>query len=81
MSSSSASSEQETAAVAAALLVLGVRVKRHQDGAHPERFDPLVAARTTAGAQAVAWAGAMLTGWHAAVAVEQLALVPVRLRE
>lgn len=66
------------ASVVAALLVLGVRVKRHQDGAHPERFDPLVAARTAAGAQAVAWAGAMLTGWHAAVAVEQLALVSVR---
>lgn len=66
------------AAVSVGLLVLGVRVKRHQDGAHPQRFDPLVAARTAAAAQAVAWAGAVLTGWHAAVAVEQLALVPVR---
>jgi hypothetical protein len=66
------------AAVAVGLLVLGLRVKRYQDGLHPERFDPLVAARTAAGAQAVAWAGAMLTGWHGAIAVEQLALVSVR---
>lgn len=66
------------AAVAVVLLVLGVRVKHYQDGSHPERFDPLVAARTAAGAQAVAWAGAVLTGWHATIAVEQLALVPVR---
>ncbi len=66
------------AAAAVALLVLGVRVKRYQEGAHPERFDPLVAARTVAGAQAAAWAGAVLTGWHAAVAVDQLALLTVR---
>lgn len=67
-----------TAAVAVALTVLGVRVKRYQEGTRPERYDPLVAARTAAGAQAVAWAGAMLAGWHAAIAVEQAALVPVR---
>lgn len=65
-------------AVAVAVLVLGLRVKRYQEGTDPERFDPLVAARTAAGAQAAAWAGAVLGGWHAAVAVEQLALVPVR---
>ena len=66
------------AAAAVALLVLGLRVKRYQEGTHPERFDPLVAARTAAGAQAGAWAGAVLTGWHVAVAVDQLALVAVR---
>lgn len=66
------------AAVAAGLLVLGLRVRRHQEGAHPERFDPLIAARTAAAAQAAAWAGAGLAGWHAAVAVDQLALVAVR---
>ncbi|MGQ1798328.1 DUF3180 domain-containing protein [Kocuria oceani] len=66
------------AAAAVALLVLGLRVKHYQEGAHPERFDPLVAARTAAGAQAAAWAGAVLTGWHAAIAVDQLALLSVR---
>jgi len=65
-------------AVAVVLVVLGLRVKRYQEGLRAERYDPLVAARTAAGAQAVAWAGAMLAGWHAAVAVEQLALVPLR---
>ncbi|MFI7483997.1 DUF3180 family protein [Kocuria sp. M1R5S2] len=65
-------------AVALAVLVLGLRVKKYQEGVRPERFDPLVAARTAAGAQAAAWAGAMLGGWHATIAVEQLSLLSVR---
>ncbi|GEO92607.1 MULTISPECIES: DUF3180 family protein [Kocuria] len=66
------------AAVAVVLLVLGLRVRRYQEGRRPERFEPVVAARTAAGAQAVAWAGAVLAGWHATIALEQLTLVGLR---
>lgn len=50
------------AAVCAVVLFLGIRVKRSSMGkAH---FEPIAAARTLVLAQASAYAGAVITGWH-----------------
>ncbi|GGM02358.1 DUF3180 domain-containing protein [Glutamicibacter protophormiae] len=49
-------------AVCAVVLFLGIRVKRSTLGkAH---FDAIAAARTLVLAQAAAYAGALITGWH-----------------
>ncbi|MFJ2621776.1 DUF3180 domain-containing protein [Glutamicibacter sp. NPDC087344] len=49
-------------AVCAVVLFLGIRVKRSSAG--KSHFDPIAAARTLVLAQASAYAGALITGWH-----------------
>ncbi len=50
------------AAVCAVILFLGIRVKRSSMG--KSHFEPIAAARTLVLAQASAYAGAVITGWH-----------------
>ena len=50
------------AAVCAVVLYLGIRVKRSTLG--KSHFEPVAAARTLVLAQAAAYAGAVITGWH-----------------
>lgn len=64
--------------VTAATLVLGLRVRRWRNGARDRELDPLAAARTVVLAQAVAYAGALLLGWHAAVFLTLLPLWSLR---
>ncbi|WP_347038676.1 DUF3180 domain-containing protein [Glutamicibacter halophytocola] len=49
-------------AVCAVILFLGIRVKRSSMG--KSHFEPIAAARTLVLAQASAYAGAVITGWH-----------------
>jgi len=49
-------------AVCAVILFLGIRVKRSTLG--KSHFEPIAAARTLVLAQASAYAGAVITGWH-----------------
>ncbi|MGO2053806.1 DUF3180 domain-containing protein [Glutamicibacter sp. 287] len=51
-------------AVCAVVLFLGIRVKRSTLGRG--HIDPIAAARTLVLAQAAAYAGALITGWHLA---------------
>lgn len=51
-------------AVCAVILFLGIRVKRSTLGR--SHIDPIAAARTLVLAQAAAYAGALITGWHLA---------------
>lgn len=60
------------AAVGLIVLVLGLRVRRDQDRPAGARMDPLAAARTLVLAQAGAYAGSLIAGWHAGVLVHLL---------
>jgi hypothetical protein len=61
-------------------LVLGLRVLRWRNSNKPESrgrkaaLDPLLAARTLVLAQACAYAGTVLLGWHAGIFLDQLRL-------
>lgn len=52
------------------VLVLGLRVRNWRDGKRDRELNPILAARTLVLAQASAYAGALLLGWHAGVAVD-----------
>lgn len=52
------------------VLVLGLRVRRWRDGDRDRELSPILAARTLVLAQASAYAGALLLGWHAGVALD-----------
>nr|WP_231707283.1 DUF3180 domain-containing protein [Arthrobacter sp. zg-Y919] len=64
--------------VTGATLVLGLRVRRWRNGRRDRELDPIAAARTVVLAQALAYAGALLLGWHAAVFLAQLPLWSLR---
>ncbi|GAB3621376.1 hypothetical protein GCM10027417_26370 [Glutamicibacter endophyticus] len=49
-------------AVSVIVLVLGIRIKRSTSGSG--HIDPIAAARTLVLAQAAAYAGAVIAGWH-----------------
>lgn len=57
-------------AVCAVIVFLGVRVKRSTLG--KGHIDPIAAARTLVLAQAAAYAGAVITGWHLAPLISLL---------
>ena len=57
------------------VLVLGLRVRRWRDGKWDRELNPIVAARTLVLAQASAYAGALLLGWHAGVAVDAMVAI------
>lgn len=59
-------------------LILGIKVRRWRDGHRDRVLDPLVAARTLVLAQACAYAGAVLLGWHLGILVDQLSTIPLR---
>ena len=65
-------------AVVVLVLVLGLRVRRYRDGGRRNGLDPIAAARTLVLAQASAYAGAVLLGWHAGVFLDQLPLWALR---
>lgn len=55
--------------VALLVLVLGIRVQRDKKRPPAARMNPLVATRTLALAQAGAYAGSLIAGWHGGVLV------------
>lgn len=65
-------------AVVIFILVLGLRVRSWRNGKREKPLDPILAARTLVFAQACAYAGALLLGWHAGILVDQLVLLSYR---
>ncbi len=59
-------------------LILGLKVRRWRDGNRNKHLDPLLAARTVVLAQACAYAGAVLFGWHAGIMLDQLPTISMR---
>ncbi|MGD6980060.1 MULTISPECIES: DUF3180 domain-containing protein [Citricoccus] len=64
-----ASSAITVAAVAVLVLALGIRVQRDKKRPPAARMNPVASARTLVLAQAGAYAGALIAGWHAGVLV------------
>ena len=64
--------------VAGAALFLGLRVRSWRNGRRDRELDPIAAARTVVLAQSLAYAGALLLGWHAAIFLTQLPLWSLR---
>jgi len=64
--------------ISGATLVLGLRVRRWQQGRRDRELNPIAAARTLVLAQATAYAGSLLLGWHAGVFIQQLPLWSLR---
>ncbi|MBP3035765.1 DUF3180 domain-containing protein [Arthrobacter sp. zg-ZUI100] len=64
--------------IAGTTLFLGLRVRRWQQGNRDRELDPIAAARTLVLAQANAYAGALLLGWHAGIFLDQLPLWALR---
>lgn len=64
--------------ISAATLLLGLRVRRWQQGNRDRELDPIAAARTLVLAQATAYAGSLLLGWHAGIFLEQVPLWSLR---
>jgi hypothetical protein len=59
-------------------LGFGLRVRRYQQGKLKRMLDPLQAARTLVLAQATAYAGALIAGWHAGILMDLLAASGLR---
>jgi lysylphosphatidylglycerol synthetase-like protein (DUF2156 family) len=64
--------------IVVATLVLGIRVLRWRNGKKKKMLNPILAAWTLVLAQACAYTGAMLLGWHAGIFLDQLRLWNVR---
>lgn len=64
--------------IAVVCIVLGLKVRRWRDGKRDKALDPLLAARTVVLAQACAYAGAVLLGWHGGILLHQLPTVALR---
>ncbi|WP_104086927.1 DUF3180 domain-containing protein [Arthrobacter sp. GMC3] len=58
--------------------ILGFKVRRWRDGKRDKILDPLLAARTVVLAQACAYAGAVLFGWHVGILVNQIPTISMR---
>ncbi|MET3810021.1 DUF3180 domain-containing protein [Arthrobacter sp. UYEF3] len=59
-------------------LILGLRVLRWRNGNKKKMLNPILAAWTLVLAQACAYTGTMLLGWHAGIFLDQLRLWNVR---
>ncbi|KRE81862.1 DUF3180 domain-containing protein [Arthrobacter sp. Soil763] len=59
-------------------LILGIRVLRWRNGKKKQLLNPILAAWTLVLAQACAYTGTVLLGWHAGIFLDQLRLWPVR---
>lgn len=70
------------AVIAIVTLVLGLKVLRwrqsRRGGRTKRRLNPILAARTLVLAQATAYAGSLLFGWHTGVTVDLLPLLALR---
>ncbi|MEC5179843.1 DUF3180 domain-containing protein [Arthrobacter sp. CG_A4] len=64
--------------IVALTLVLGVRVLRWRNGRKKTMLNPILAAWTLVLAQACAYTGAVLLGWHMGIFVDQLRLWNLR---
>ncbi|WP_247647372.1 DUF3180 domain-containing protein [Arthrobacter sp. E3] len=64
--------------IAVVCLVLGLKVRRWRDGKRDKILDPLLAARTVVLAQACAYAGAVLFGWHVGILLDQIPTIALR---
>lgn len=58
--------------VSALTLAMGIRVRRYTQGKLKSRLDPIAAARTLILAQASAYAGTLIAGWHVGIAAQLL---------
>lgn len=59
-------------------LVLGIRVLRWRNGKKKKMLNPILAAWTLVLAQACAYTGTVLLGWHAGIFIDQLRLWNLR---
>jgi len=64
--------------IVAVTLVLGIRVLRWRNGKKKKMLNPILAAWTLVLAQACAYTGTMLLGWHAGIFLDHLRLWNVR---
>lgn len=65
--------------IVAITLILGVRVLRWRNSTKRKKaLDPILAARTLVLAQACAYAGTVLLGWHAGIFLDQLRIWNLR---
>ena len=64
--------------IVALTLILGVRVLRWRNGRKKRMLNPILAAWTLVLAQACAYTGTVLLGWHAGIFLDQLRLWSVR---
>ncbi len=64
--------------IVALTLVLGIRVLRWRNGNKKKMLNPILAAWTLVLAQACAYTGSVLLGWHAGIFVDQLRLWNLR---
>ena len=64
--------------IVALTLILGVRVRRWRNGKKKRMLNPILAAWTLVLAQACAYTGTVLLGWHAGIFLDQLRLWSVR---
>lgn len=67
--------------IALLTLVMGIRVLRWRNGKKKTMLDPIMAARTLILAQACAYAGTLLLGWHAGIALDLLRIGTLRTGE
>ncbi|NUU33171.1 DUF3180 domain-containing protein [Arthrobacter sp. C9C5] len=64
--------------IVALTLILGIRVLRWRNGKKKKMLNPILAAWTLVLAQACAYTGTVLLGWHAGIFLDQLRLWSVR---
>ena len=64
--------------IVALTLVLGIRVLRWRNGNKKKMLNPILAAWTLVLAQACAYTGSVLLGWHAGIFIDQLRLWNLR---
>lgn len=64
--------------IVATTLVLGIRVLRWRNGNKTKMLNPILAAWTLVLAQAGAYTGSVLLGWHAGIFIDQLRLWNLR---
>ncbi|WP_426005179.1 DUF3180 domain-containing protein [Paenarthrobacter sp. NyZ202] len=67
--------------IAVLTLVMGIRVLRWRNGKKKTLLNPIMAARTLILAQACAYAGTLLLGWHAGIALDLLRIGTLRSGE
>ncbi len=59
-------------------LGLGLKVRAWRNGKREKALDPILATRTLILAQACAYTGALMFGWHLGILVDQFTLIQVR---
>lgn len=69
------------AVIAVLTLIMGIRVLRWRNGKKKNLLNPILAARTLILAQACAYAGTLLLGWHAGIALDLLRIGTLRSGE